>query len=125
MNNNDAMIQKLGMAIASMNEALKSELDKKAFATSYQELIESTPADISARYWLQQVLDPLSRAELKSIVNGFLVQLLNDEQAKMLVKFIIARYPQYFTKSPESQPEPQPKPAIEVPIDVTKVEVKK
>ena len=111
----DKMVQKLGTAIASMNEALTAELTKKALATSFQEMVDSTPADISARYWLMQVLDPLTNKDLKSIVNGFLVQLLSDDQAKMLVKFVVARYPGYYKQEQPQQEQPKPEPSVVLP----------
>lgn len=89
----------LSDAIASLNHALTEELDKKVLAGNINDLMESTPMDLSSRYWLMQFLEPLSRKELKSVVDGFLVQLLNEEQAKKLVKFLLVRFPNYYEEN--------------------------
>lgn len=89
----------LSDAIASLNLALTEELDKKVLAGNINDLMESTPMDLSSRYWLMQFLEPLSRKELKSVVDGFLVQLLNEEQAKKLVKFLLVRFPNYYEEN--------------------------
>lgn len=75
--------------------ALQDAIHEKLSATT-ADIYESTPADISSRYWLMQFLEPLSRKELKSIVDGFLIQILDDEQAKKLVKFLLIRFPHYY-----------------------------
>ena len=67
--------------------ALNEEIDKTVLADHFQELIDDSPGDMSARYWLMQFLEPLNRKELKSVVDGFLVQLLNEDQAKKLLSF--------------------------------------
>jgi hypothetical protein len=55
-----------------------------------------------------QFLEPLNRKELKSVVDGFLVQLLNEEQAKKLVKFLLVRFPNYYKEELHSGSEKQP-----------------
>ena len=52
-----------------------------------------------------QFLEPLNRKELKSVVDGFMVQLLNDEQAKKLVKFLMVRFPHYYKEEGDSSEE--------------------
>lgn len=94
------LVNQLSEAIASLQEALNTELSKEVLATSYQDMVDNTPADISARYWLMQVLAPLSRKELQSVVDGFLVQMLNEEQARKLVKFLLIRFPSYYQQEP-------------------------
>jgi len=90
-------IETLHEEIETLHEVLNTEIDRK-IATGDYDSLESTPADMSARYWLMQFLEPLSRKELKSVVDGFLVQLLNDEQAKKLVKFLLVRFPGYYNE---------------------------
>lgn len=94
---NNEYIKALQDEIETLTEILNTEIDRKIVQGDYE--IESTPADMSARYWLMQFLEPLSRKELKSVVDGFLVQLLNDEQAKKLVKFLLVRFPGYYNES--------------------------
>jgi hypothetical protein len=79
----------------SIQAAMNEELDKVVLSSKFEEMIEDSPGDLSARYWLMQFLEPLNRKELKSVVDGFLIQLLNEEQAKKLVKFLLVRFPQY------------------------------
>jgi len=79
-----------------LSENLNDEITKHVIKGDFDDGVENTPADMSARYWLMQFLEPLSRKELKSVVDGFMVQLLNDEQAKKLVKFLLARFPSYY-----------------------------
>lgn len=81
-------------AIISLVEDLNDEISKNVIQSDH----DDTPADMSARYWLMQFLEPLNRKELKSVVDGFLVQLLNDEQSKKLVKFLLSRFPGYYKK---------------------------
>lgn len=90
------LIAELHDSILSLTENLNDEIDKKISEADFGDEIENTPADMSARYWLMQFLEPLSRKELKSVVDGFLVQLLNDEQSKKLVKFLLVRFPHYY-----------------------------
>ena len=101
------IIAMLSDNIAIMNNALKEEMEKEVLADTYEQMVENTPADISARYWLMQFLEPLSRAELKSMINGFLVQLLNEDQARKLVKFLLIRFPQYYTEAEKPLEEPK------------------
>jgi len=89
------LVRVLNDAVVSFNEAINDELSKEIVA-DVQTMVDSTPADISSRYWLMQFLEPLSRKELKSVVDGFLVQLLNEDQSKKLVKFLLLRFPQYY-----------------------------
>ena len=105
---NTRLIKMLSNTIASLNTALNKELSKQVLASSYQEMVDSTPADISARYWLIQFLEPLSRKEIKSVVDGFLVQMLNEEQAKKLVKFLMIRFPNYYQQDPNLIQPPKP-----------------
>jgi hypothetical protein len=97
--------------VSAMTEELtklqlgKGLLKNKAIAQDIESMVDSTPADISARYWLMQFLEPLSRKELKAFIDGFLVQLLTAEQAKKLVKFLLVRYPTYFTEQLTANPE--------------------
>ena len=96
------LVTNLNKAIASLQQALNDQLTQRlvtADAESGQrisDIIESTPADISARYWLMTLMEPLSRKDVKSVVDGFLVQMLNEEQAKKLVKFLLIRFPDYY-----------------------------
>jgi len=90
------LIKKLNKTIGSLQLALNEELDKIVLSESYNEMIDDSPGDMSARYWLMQFLEPLNRKELKSVVDGFLVQLLNEDQAKKLVKFLLVRFPNYY-----------------------------
>lgn len=88
------VIAELSETIGELQKALDNELQK--VVADGGSTIESTPGDISARYWLSQFLEPLSSKELKSIVDGFLVQMLNEDQAKKLVKFLLVRYPKHY-----------------------------
>jgi outer membrane biosynthesis protein TonB len=132
-------IKLLTNTIASLNEALVEEIDKNIITGGYADLIENTPSDIAARYWLMQLLEPLNKKELKSVVDGFLVQNLNEDQASKLIKFLLLRFPQYYAEDttkpldvssegqpalvlqedskpkpePEPKPEPKPEPAPE------------
>jgi len=89
------IINTLHKAQLSIGAAIHEELDKVVLSSQYEEMIEDSPGDLSARYWLMQFLEPLNRKELKSVVDGFLIQLLNEDQAKKLVKFLLIRFPQY------------------------------
>jgi len=91
------VVATLTEAISTFNAALVEELDGQVIA-GYSELIDNTPADIAARYWLMQLLEPLNRKELKSVVDGFLVQLLNQDQSTKLIKFLLIRFPAYFAE---------------------------
>ena len=82
--------------VVAIQSALNEELDKMVLANNFQEMVDDSPGDLSARYWLMQFLEPLNRKELKSVVDGFLVQLLNEDQAKKLVKFLLVRFPNYY-----------------------------
>lgn len=90
------LIKKLNKSISSLQLALNDELDKVVLSDHYKDMIDDSPGDMSARYWLMQFLEPLNRKELKSVVDGFLVQLLNEDQAKKLVKFLLVRFPNYY-----------------------------
>lgn len=92
-------IHNLHSAQASLSEALVESMDKVVLSENFEQMVNSSPADISSRYWLMQFLEPLNRKELKSVVDGFLIQLLNEEQSKKLVKFLLIRFPSYFTGS--------------------------
>lgn len=101
---NKEVIANLIEVIESSNSALNSELEKLDLPEFEQEATadsDNSAADIAARYWLMQFLEPLSRKELKSIIDGFMVQLLNESQAKKLVRFLMQRFPQYYKRSPE------------------------
>ena len=89
-------VKNLHDSMLSLSERLENEVDKYIIQSDFEYEVENSPADMSARYWLMQFLEPLNRKELKSVVDGFLVQLLNDEQAKKLVKFLLARFPNYY-----------------------------
>ena len=93
----DKLIKQMHTSIACLQKALYEEIDKKVLANNWEGMIEDeSPGDLSARYWLMQFLEPLNRKELKSVVDGFMVQLLNEEQSKKLVKFLLVRFPQYY-----------------------------
>jgi hypothetical protein len=94
------IVSKLSSTIAGLQEALNEEIDKKVLA-DYED--EDLNANMAARYWLMQFLEPLSRKELKSVVDGFLIQLLNDEQSKKLVKFLLLRFPDYYREELEKK----------------------
>ena len=97
------VMEKAGIALSS--ELEKADLPEViAKLLDEENVVEANSAeDIAARYWLMQFLEPLSRKELKSIIDGFLVQLLNKDQAKKLVQFLMTRFPQYYKKSPEEE----------------------
>lgn len=105
-------IKQLGEAIDSCSIALASELD------SADDLAPNTAEDISSRYWLMTFLEPLNRKELKSIVDGFLVPMLTDDQAKKIVKFLLARFPHYYQDFLKPEPEAAPAPAAPAPVSV-------
>ncbi len=96
MKPNRALIHTLNEAIASFNEALNEEVEKVIISGDYKDMVDNSPSDIAARYWLQEFLSVLNRKEIQSIVDGFLVQMLNEEQAKKLVKFLLVRFPAYY-----------------------------
>lgn len=102
-------------AIQELQSALNTELSNRVVA-NVEVMVESTPADISSRYWLMQFLEKLNRKELKSVVDGFLVQLLNEDQCKKLVKFLLVRFPDYYTditgQVAEAPAEPSPSPSV-------------
>jgi len=104
---NNELVAELIQLMEKGGTALGSELAKVPMPTELKSLdgvVEANSAeDIAARYWLMQFLEPLSRKELKSIIDGFLVQLLNKDQAKKLVQFLMTRFPQYYKKSPEEE----------------------
>ena len=93
-----AYVTELSNAIDSCSVALASELEK-------YELSTNTPEDVSARYWLMNFLEPLNKKELKSIVDGFLIPMLNEEQAKKIVKFLLIRFPSYYDEFTKKEPE--------------------
>lgn len=92
------LIKDLHNTIASLQSALNEEVDKVVLgdASGLEKMVDESPGDISSRYWLMQFLEPLSRKEIKSVVDGFLVQLLNEDQSKKLVKFLLVRFPGYY-----------------------------
>lgn len=96
MATNKRLALQLHKTVSVVQTALNEELDKMVIADHFQEMIDDSPGDLSARYWLMQFLEPLSRKEIKSVVDGFLVQLLNEDQAKKLVKFLLLRFPNYY-----------------------------
>lgn len=107
---NEAFVKELIQVLEKSGTALSAELSKVPVPqealealTSDKEVTANSAEDIAARYWLMQFLEPLSRKELKSIIDGFLVQLLNKDQAKKLVQFLMTRFPQYYKKSPEEE----------------------
>ena len=102
------VVKALSETIAVCNHALNDELSKKIVA-DVSDMVDSTPGDISSRYWLMEALNPLSRKQLKSVVDGFLVQLLNQEQAKKLVKFLLLRFPEYYSGNTLEEPKDEPK----------------
>lgn len=110
------IVKTLNDAIQELQVALNTELSNRVVA-NVEVMVESTPADISSRYWLMQFLEKLNRKELKSVVDGFLVQLLNEEQCKKLVKFLLVRFPGYYTDitgqiTETPAPEPSPNPSV-------------
>lgn len=99
-----AYVNELSTAMVSCSMALASELDK-------YEMTTNSPEDVSSRYWLMNFLDPLNKKELKSIVDAFFVPLLDEEQAKKIVKFLLVRFPSYykeFTEEEKVEPAPEP-----------------
>jgi len=106
-------VNDLYTVISSCQTALAKELDK-AGAKSYEDLEKATPPDVSARYWLMQFLEPLNRKELKDIVNGFMLPLMNDDQCKKLVKFLVLRFPQYYKGEAGATVEQQPEALKEI-----------
>lgn len=105
---NKELVAELIQLMEKGGVALGSELAKVPVPADFEnlegnEVLANTAEDIAARYWLMQFLEPLSRKELKSIIDGFLVQLLNKDQAKKLVQFLMTRFPQYYKKSPEEE----------------------
>jgi len=92
------VLKKIHSAIEVLQKARNDEIDRIILAdsTGLEKMVDESPGDISSRYWLMQFLEPLNRKELKSVVDGFLVQLLNEEQSKKLVKFLLVRFPQYY-----------------------------
>ena len=110
-------IKALAQASESINIAIANELDDS-------NLSPNTADDISARYWLMSCLEPLNRKELKSIVDGFLVPMLNDEQAKKIVKFLLVRFPHYYKEFTEPQPTTEVN-VVQVEPTTTKIEVPK
>lgn len=95
---NTKIIAELSDTISVLSDALVEEVDKKVLGDAFEDAIDESPSDISARYWLIQFLEPLSKKQLKSIVDGFLIQLLDHDQAKKLVKFLLTRFPQYYSE---------------------------
>lgn len=95
---NPELIMELDRSVQVLAEARNEELDKVVLAETWEQMISNTPSDISARYWLGQFLEPLSRKELKSIIDGFLLNMINEEQAKKMVRFLMIRFPQYYSK---------------------------
>ncbi len=114
-----AYVQQLATAIESCQSALASQLDKF-------EMSAATPEDISARYWLMNFLDPLNKKELKSIVDAFFVNLIDEETAKKIVKFLLIRFPSYYQEFTQEEKEPQPEPEkVPVPEFVQEVQEEK
>lgn len=103
------LVANLHTTIASLQKALNEQVDKMILADNgLEKMVEDSPGDISSRYWLMQFLEPLSRKELKQVVDGFLVQLLNEDQAKKLVKFLLIRFPNYYKEElMKTAPEPE------------------
>ena len=105
-------VEQLSKVIMACQDALNEEIEKKIIEGDYEQMVEDSPADLSARYWLMEFLKPLNRSELQAVVNGFLVPLLNEDQAKKLVKFLLVRFPGYYkedvqeTQSQEEKPCP-------------------
>ena len=95
------LINEMADAAKELQTAINKELTHVVLANNWEDMVTNTPQDISARYWLMTFLEPLNRKELKSMVDGFLVNMLNDEQAKKLVKFLMIRYPQYYKQDVE------------------------
>lgn len=126
------VIERLNEAIVTLNDALHEEVGKsildgtaekviakrKAKADHLADMVNNSPSDISARYWLMEFLEPLNRKEMKSFIDGFLVQLLNEEQARKLVKFLLIRFPQYYTEDVRKPIDPK----LEIETDTVKVE---
>ena len=122
MKPNRALIHTLNEAIASFNEALNEEVEKVIISGDYKDMVDNSPSDIAARYWLQEFLRPLSRKEIQSIVDGFLIQMLNEDQAKKLVKFLIVRFPTYYAGDVAKPVDMKQETAIPG-VDETQVEV--
>lgn len=95
---------KLMETIDTCQVALADMIDEENLAPNSAE-------DISARYWLMSCLEVLSRKELKSVVDGFLVQMLTSEQSAKIVKFLLARYPHYY-KDALSKKDDEPAPQV-------------
>jgi hypothetical protein len=105
-----SLVKELHEAIQTCQYGLNEVIGEALVEAGMADLVESTPADISARYWLMQALTPLSKNELKSIVDGFLVQLMNDEQCKKMVRFLLVRFPEYYRTELSSLTDPTPDP---------------
>lgn len=102
------VLKKIHSAIEVLQKARNDEIDRIILAdsTGLEKMVDESPGDISSRYWLMQFLEPLNRKELKSVVDGFLVQLLNEEQSKKLVKFLLVRFPQYYKEELQGEKPP-------------------
>ena len=108
------LLQDLHRTIETCQHALNEVVEERIVQANLADMVESTPADISARYWLMQFLSPLSKNELKSIVDGFLVQMMNDDQCRKLVKFLLVRYPDYYKEEIERASEEPAEDPLEV-----------
>jgi phosphoribosyl-ATP pyrophosphohydrolase len=106
-------VKVLHEATAQLMKAMCEEATKLVLASKMEEMIDASASDISARYWLTIFLAELNRTELKSIVDGFLVPLLNEDQCKKLVKFLLVRFPQYYAEE-TGAPKPD-EPALTFP----------
>lgn len=58
--------------------------------------VQESATGLSMKYWLMQFLAPLSRKELKSVVDGFMLHHVTDDMAYNLIKFLIKRFPAYY-----------------------------
>jgi len=83
-------------AMMDMEQMVAQEVNAVYADADYNELMEKSPQDFAARYWLMQFCEPLSRKELAAVVNGFMIQLLSEEQSKALAKFLLIRFPAYY-----------------------------
>src|SRR6185369_10281882 len=124
---NPELIVELDRSVQVLAEARNEELEKVVLAESWETMISNTPTDISARYWLSQFMAPLTRKELQSIVDGFLINMINEEQAKKMVRFLMVRFPQYYSQDVQQGMQPGPdglagkqQPALEMkkPVEV-------
>jgi len=90
---------------------VRADVKKTKAETVVADLAEMVEeSGLASKYWLQEVLEPLNKKELKAVVDGILIQLVNEEQAKKIIKFAMLRFPNYYKEGfLESKAEAKPK----------------